>query len=282
VRILDVPELYRKRVLVTELAKDIGEVIAIDMNNNGSEEGDFVKARVWIDVRKCLTRFVSFKLEGGDQVIMKVKYEKIPLFCAICGFLGHEQEECGSGVHSPGRVSFGTWMLADTPWNRARIHGRGDSRQAAGVMHGARQEMPQGRGGGRGGRSGHGNRDTGRGAGRGQGGGAIFDSRKRSSTDASLTEVSPVKEATGGTTASEVLMLTWKEPGVIAEGGKGGTQKKLDFGGNEGEKLYAPREGTPPPPPSAREQKRSKKQPALKKNTTVTGSAASVEGRQSQ
>jgi hypothetical protein len=77
-------------------------------------------------------------------------------------------------------------------------------------------------------------------------------------------------------------MLTWKEPGVIVEGGQGGTQKKLDFGGNEGEKLYAPREGTPPPPPSAREQKRSKKQPALKKNTTVTGSAASVGGRQSQ
>jgi hypothetical protein len=106
-----------------------------------------------------------------------------------------------------------------------------------------------------------------------------IDSRKRTSTDASLTEVSPVKVNTSGTEATEVLMLTWKEPGVIAEVGQSGTQKQLDFSGGEEEKLYAPREGIPPPPPSAREQKRPKKQPIQKKNSTVTGSAASEGGR---
>ncbi|XP_071677284.1 uncharacterized protein [Lolium perenne] len=40
VRILEVPELYRKKNLITELAKTIGEVILVDMNNTGSEGGD--------------------------------------------------------------------------------------------------------------------------------------------------------------------------------------------------------------------------------------------------
>jgi hypothetical protein len=52
-----------------------------------------------------------------------VKYEKIPRFCAKCGFRGHEQEECGSRVHDPSDVMFGKWLLADTPWNRAKLHG---------------------------------------------------------------------------------------------------------------------------------------------------------------
>ncbi|KAM0894456.1 hypothetical protein ACQ4PT_024432 [Festuca glaucescens] len=100
VQIHGVPELYRKRALITGLAGSIGEVLLVDMNNDGRGGGDSVRARVWLDVCKCLTRFVSFKPEGGEPVIMRVKYEKIPLFCAVCGLLGHEQEECGTGEHA--------------------------------------------------------------------------------------------------------------------------------------------------------------------------------------
>jgi hypothetical protein len=57
----------------------VGEVLAVDMNNMGLDGGDFVRVRVWLDVRRSLARFVSFKLEEADQVIMRVKYEKIPL-----------------------------------------------------------------------------------------------------------------------------------------------------------------------------------------------------------
>ena len=73
-QIHDVPELYRKKPLISGLATSIGDVISVDMNNLGSECGDFVRARVWLDVRKSLTRFVSLKPEGGEQVIMRVKY----------------------------------------------------------------------------------------------------------------------------------------------------------------------------------------------------------------
>jgi hypothetical protein len=38
----------------------------VDMNGLSLESGDFVRARVWIDTRKCLTRFVSFNPEVCD------------------------------------------------------------------------------------------------------------------------------------------------------------------------------------------------------------------------
>jgi hypothetical protein len=63
--------------------------------------GDFARARVWQDVRKELTCFVAITPEDQAPVVMRVKYEKVPRYCAVCGFLGHVQEECGSGVHSP-------------------------------------------------------------------------------------------------------------------------------------------------------------------------------------
>jgi hypothetical protein len=122
VQIHDVPELFRKKHIITELAGSVGEVITVDMHG-----GDYVRVRVWLDVRKELTRFVTIQPEGHPPVVMRVKYEKIPRFCAACGFLGHLKEECGAGEHPPETLGFGTWMLADTPWNRSQLYPNAES-----------------------------------------------------------------------------------------------------------------------------------------------------------
>ncbi|KAK1683603.1 hypothetical protein QYE76_044451 [Lolium multiflorum] len=276
VQIHDVPELYRKRGLITGLVASIGEVLMVDMNSTGSEGGDFVRARVWLDVRKCLTRFVSFKPEGGSPVIMRVKFEKIPRFCAICGLLGHEQEECGSGEHTPAEVRFGKWLLADTPWNRGQLHGP-PSQHATNNMRPNQRSETGGRGATRGGREGGGRGMRAGGRGRGAGN-STAETRKRTSADARLTEGSPVKEVA---LQNPPLLLEWKAPGVISEGK--GVQKELDFADEGMKKSYPQPVGTPPPPPSAREQKRLKKNSTPKKDKSVTASAASGgEGRQSQ
>jgi hypothetical protein len=113
VQIHDVPELFRKKAIVAGLAASVGELISIDLANP-NDGGNYVRARVWIDSRKCLTRFVTIRPEGEAPVVMQVKYEKVPRFCAMCGFLGHVQEECGTGEYAPGVVPFGLWLLADT------------------------------------------------------------------------------------------------------------------------------------------------------------------------
>jgi hypothetical protein len=97
----------------------------------------------------------------------------------------------------------------------------------------------------------------------------LGDTRKRTSADASLTEVSPVK---GVQPTPDVPRLEWKDTGVIVESPENmkDAAKKLDFDGEQGSKEYVPREGTPPPPPSAREKKRPKKH--SKANTTAGSS----------
>jgi hypothetical protein len=222
VRIHDVPELYRRRTLMAGVAESIGEVIQVDMNGAGLDGGDHVRVRVWLDVRKCLTRFVAFKPEGGTQVIMRVKYEKLPRFCAVCGLLGHEQEECGSGEHPAEAVKFGKWMLADTTWNRAQLYGGGvagrDRKGAGGGVEGP------GRAAGRGGRGrGRGGRDGGRGRGEPPDAG---ENRKRTSAEARLE--SPAKEPLGSATGLP-LLLQWKEPGVIVAGAEGRAKQSLNF-----------------------------------------------------
>jgi hypothetical protein len=100
------------------------------------------------------------------------------------------------------------------------------------------------------------------------------DNRKRNSTVAKLTEVSPVKEAN---TSAAPLMLEWKSPGEVGAVGENGAKKKLEFAGQEMEKVYPPPPmGTPPPPPSAREKKRSKKQAPAKQDLNTTEMAGSA------
>jgi hypothetical protein len=103
----------------------------------------------------------------------------------------------------------------------------------------------------------------GRGRGDGKGQVLAIENRKRTSADAKLNEASPAKNKTETT---QVPMLEWKEPGVIAELEGSGAQKKLAFERDEAGKC-ASRSGTPTPPPSAREQKRPKKQSTPKKKT---------------
>ncbi|KAM0886851.1 hypothetical protein ACQ4PT_029459 [Festuca glaucescens] len=52
VRIHDIPELYRQKKLITGLAGNIGDVVQVDMNGPGQDSRDFVRVRVWLDVRK--------------------------------------------------------------------------------------------------------------------------------------------------------------------------------------------------------------------------------------
>jgi hypothetical protein len=63
-RFHDVPELYRKRPIITNLSANVGEVLLVDMASSRVDGGDFVRVRVWLDVRKELTRFVTIKPEG--------------------------------------------------------------------------------------------------------------------------------------------------------------------------------------------------------------------------
>ncbi|KAE8770450.1 23.5 kDa heat-shock protein [Hordeum vulgare] len=60
---------------------------------------------VIIDVRKPLKNHVSVVKEKKRQ-IFRVKYERLPDWCAVCGMIGHLYTEHGDGVHAPETMIF--------------------------------------------------------------------------------------------------------------------------------------------------------------------------------
>jgi hypothetical protein len=87
-----IPELYRKAVVVDDLARKLGKAKEVQMALKLFYEGNYVRIRVMIDTTKPLMRFVSLSVIGEGRKRLAVKYEKIPFFCKWCGLLGHDYE----------------------------------------------------------------------------------------------------------------------------------------------------------------------------------------------
>lgn len=111
-QIHNIPELYRKAEVVDQLARRIGRVKETQLSPRLLYEGDYVRVRARILVNKPLTRVTSLNVTGEGRKLLPVKYEKIPYFCQVCGFMGHNHEECGDGVWEAKHKQWGGWMLA--------------------------------------------------------------------------------------------------------------------------------------------------------------------------
>jgi hypothetical protein len=147
IQIHRLPIGYRNDTLVKNLTeRNVGKVLEVQMNVQGM--GNFVRARVKLDVRKVLARFVTISRDVKRE-FYQVKYEKMPRYCGACGFVGHSHLECGTREHDENNLKWGDFLQADwSSW-----HGRG---------------IGGNRGGGRGGRGGRSDQD-GNGEGRGRG-----------------------------------------------------------------------------------------------------------------
>lgn len=100
IQIHRIPHLYRTESILKQLAGKVGEEVAVEMKAVSTISGDFFRVRVNLFAQKPLVRFVTLSPEGRDPVLLQVKFEKIPRFCAHCGMMGHVHLECGTGEYS--------------------------------------------------------------------------------------------------------------------------------------------------------------------------------------
>jgi hypothetical protein len=98
IQIHKIPPLFRTEAIINQLAGKVGDVISVDLRVFSHGRGDFHRARVNVECKKPLVRFVSLAPEGKDCIFLQIKYEKMPRFCAHCGLMGHVSLECGTGV----------------------------------------------------------------------------------------------------------------------------------------------------------------------------------------
>ena len=83
--------------MIKSLASTMGEFIYVEPKSQDFE-GNFARVRIKIDVTKPLKNVVSLVIKKKDtvqRVIFRVKYERLPDWCALCGYMGHLFKECG-------------------------------------------------------------------------------------------------------------------------------------------------------------------------------------------
>ncbi|XP_020187028.1 uncharacterized protein [Aegilops tauschii subsp. strangulata] len=113
-QIHDLPDGFFPKIKA--LSATVGEFIFAEPKSHDFE-GNFARVRLRIDVTKPLKNAVSLVIKKKDavqRVIFRVKYERLPDWCAVCGYLGHLFKECGDGVHPPKSLVFkdlkATWF----------------------------------------------------------------------------------------------------------------------------------------------------------------------------
>ena len=114
-RIYDLPLTFMNKSIGKKLADRIGEVVKVEVDEDGWGWGNFLRVRLKIDLEKPLTRVLKVDIRKGGverKEFFKVKYEKMPRFCAVCGLLGHTENECGDGVHDEKDFQYGDWLIA--------------------------------------------------------------------------------------------------------------------------------------------------------------------------
>lgn len=131
----------KSKTFLENLATRIEEVREVQVTLPNGFVGEFIRARVKLDVNKKLTRAVGIT-KGRETEKYLMKFEKLPIFCNACGFMGHWHEECGTGEHDASEFEWGPFILAS---RRGRGGGRGGRSNGGGRGSGDDSD-PSGRG----------------------------------------------------------------------------------------------------------------------------------------
>ncbi|MBA0761693.1 hypothetical protein Gotri_024306 [Gossypium trilobum] len=63
---------------------------------------NYMRIKVLIDVRMPLKQRKRIMVSSSKQVYVKFKYEKLKLFCFLCGCLGHSDNFCPIRIREGG------------------------------------------------------------------------------------------------------------------------------------------------------------------------------------
>jgi 14-3-3 protein epsilon len=139
VQVYNLPTGLMKENVGIRLANFIGTFVEYDKNNNSSFWRQYMRIRVRVDVRQPLKKETKVKNREGEWCIVKFKYEKLGIFCFLCGIMGHAENKCElryAMEQDDGRREWSAEIRADTRrqggrqvsrWLREERGGRDDS-----------------------------------------------------------------------------------------------------------------------------------------------------------
>jgi hypothetical protein len=77
------------------IGNEVGELVEMDFDENGSVVGQFLCIKVKLDITKPLMRGVSLMTGEEDKPVWcPIVYEFLLEFCYVCGIIGHMDKSC--------------------------------------------------------------------------------------------------------------------------------------------------------------------------------------------
>lgn len=77
------------------IGREVGEFMTMDLEEDGSAVGQFLRIKIRIDIRKPLMRGVTLFVGADERPLWcPLVYEFLPDFCYICGIVGHTEKLC--------------------------------------------------------------------------------------------------------------------------------------------------------------------------------------------
>jgi hypothetical protein len=124
VRVIDLP--YNKLNIPwgKKIASKIGQFVCLDVNKDGLVSAQYLRARVFINVKEPIMRWVGLdSARLGKTFWYNIQYEFLPYFCFSCGLLGHPVAWCPTPAerNEKDELQWGAWLRA--PDDRKKMRG---------------------------------------------------------------------------------------------------------------------------------------------------------------
>lgn len=110
---LDIWVFMSERV-VKEVGQYIGCFVESDPKKITGVWRDYLKVRITVNIEKPLKRRIKLIKNGSNWFWVNFKYERVPIFCFICGIVGHSEKYCEKLFDEPERIEkpYGLFMCA--------------------------------------------------------------------------------------------------------------------------------------------------------------------------
>ncbi|XP_074352279.1 uncharacterized protein LOC141691439 [Apium graveolens] len=90
-QVYDVPKGLISEKLLQNIGDFVGTFVKSDPTNINGVWKMFMRIRITLNVEKPIKRRMKIKREGGEWNWVNFKYERLSLFCFVCGVLGHSE-----------------------------------------------------------------------------------------------------------------------------------------------------------------------------------------------
>lgn len=105
-----------------QIGKSLGNVIDVEVPNDGVGWGKYLRVRIEISLLKAIAR-ARIIMVNGNREWVSFRYEKLPRICSQCGWILHRESRytVGSsqrGIAKDANVQFGARLSVDSKIRR--------------------------------------------------------------------------------------------------------------------------------------------------------------------